>query len=364
MPNLAWPLTSFSEEENISKPIQSRPSVSPHPMSQSGLEWVKTRLDHCMRRHPKCPNNKSSKLPTRVLALQRSAPGAIISVRIEEDLESRTHYATLSHRWGLEQHCVTTLSNLVQRKTDIPWSSIPQTFKDAIQFSLTLGINYLWIDALCIVQDSPLDWQRESAKMADIYQNSYLTLAAAYSGSDTGGCFQNISRSAAEYSLNSPPDAPTSPSPMIKVREKVRHWDHLTEQQSKELYPLLTRGWVFQERILSPRTLHFCCQEMVWECNSETKCECGSIAASETPKEIFKVILDSKRLSQTKQGGSAAPLGILVANSDQNINDDYSKVTQEFVKALTPVTEADRKRSSSSGFNVSGSWFKSEHFST
>jgi hypothetical protein len=98
--------------------------------------------------------------------------------------------------------------------------TLPQTFCDGIIFSLELGIEYLWIDALCIVQDDTKDWEIESAKVADIYQNYYLTLAATTSSSDTEGCFSVNHKPVQEYNLSS--GASIIEAPSIMVREKVK----------------------------------------------------------------------------------------------------------------------------------------------
>jgi hypothetical protein len=89
--------------------------------------------------------------------------------------------------------------------------------------------------------------------MADIYQNSYITLAATASKDDMGGLYPDTHTAVtAEYELY------TNGLTGIRVRKKVRHWTWPPTKASSELYPLLSRGWAFQERILSPRTLHFC----------------------------------------------------------------------------------------------------------
>src|SRR5271170_8055968 len=75
----------------------------------------------------------------------------------------------------------------------IPWSSLPETFQDAITITRKLGIQYLWIDALCIVQDDLSDWEIESSKMASIYSHSFLTIAASHGRDSRSGCFHQCS---------------------------------------------------------------------------------------------------------------------------------------------------------------------------
>lgn len=74
----------------------------------------------------------------------------------------------------------------------IPWELLPTTFRDAIQVTKGLGIRYLWIDSLCIIQDDDVDWKEESSKMASIYQNSFLTICATAAPDDEAGLWPRV----------------------------------------------------------------------------------------------------------------------------------------------------------------------------
>lgn len=219
--------------------------------------------------------------PNRILALDRQS-GGFISVKVIEpgDKAKLGIYATLSHCWGFELPCVMTNNNRSNRLNGIAWAELPKTFQDAIRYCLKLGISYLWIDALCIIQDDPQDWQIQSAKMAGIYENSYITLAATSSSCGSSGCFQKKSIAYKEHCLD-------DQAYQISIRQLIPHWTVPLTLSSKQENPLLSRGWVFQERILSPRVLHFCRQELVWECGHETLCECGSIPETRNLKLQF-----------------------------------------------------------------------------
>ena len=219
-----------------------------------------------------------------------------MTVQIQESYNLEGRYIALSHCWGSTQTCITTSQNLLERKRSIPWVALPKTFQDSIIYSLQLGVHYLWVDALCILQDNPDDWQIESAKMGDIYRNSFLTLAATASKNGQGGCFSSYDDRVLpkEYELDSCQSAGTS----IMVREKIQHWIIPPSAATLEHHPLLTRGWTFQERLLSPRVLHFCGGEMVWECQSQTVCECHGDAAKSNPTNQFSQSLQSLLSSQ------------------------------------------------------------------
>ncbi|KAK0649894.1 heterokaryon incompatibility protein-domain-containing protein [Cercophora newfieldiana] len=114
----------------------------------------------------------------------------------------------LTHCWGKTQIITTTQSTIAKRLTSIPLKSLSNTFRDAILLTRRLGIPYIWIDSLCIIQDSRRDWEIESAKMSEIYSNAHLTLAATHSPNGNGGLF------ASTPTPSSPaPTPPASPTP-------------------------------------------------------------------------------------------------------------------------------------------------------
>jgi hypothetical protein len=88
----------------------------------------------------------------------------------------------------------TTLATLAEQKKGILYGQLPKTFQDAIAIVRQLHMQYFWIDALCIIQDSEEDWETESSRMADIYRKSYLAIAAASATNSREGCFveQNL----------------------------------------------------------------------------------------------------------------------------------------------------------------------------
>ncbi len=103
-------------------------------------------------------------------------------------------WTALSYRWGGDSSFVTTESNIVERQEAIHWSSIPSTFQDAMELTHDLRIRYIWIDALCIIQDSPADWSAEASKMRSIYQNAQLVIAADITVSGSSGIFASRER--------------------------------------------------------------------------------------------------------------------------------------------------------------------------
>lgn len=103
-------------------------------------------------------------------------------------MEEGARYIALSHCWGEQPLLTTTADNEIERREGIQWDLLPLTFQHAVQICAGLGIEYLWIDSLCILQGNEDDWVQESEKMASIYANSWLTIAAAAATNSTHGC--------------------------------------------------------------------------------------------------------------------------------------------------------------------------------
>ncbi|KAF2122477.1 heterokaryon incompatibility protein-domain-containing protein [Lophiotrema nucula] len=281
-------LEFFSLQDEAWKAIMPRTCMSGHPLSPEALAWVRSLLDTCISNHTMCRNYVMPRLPKRVLAISPSIWKGV-EVKLIENHDISAPYAAFSHCWGNHRTYVTTRATLDDHKNGIEWHRIPKTFQEAIRFSLQLNIRYIWIDSLCIVQDDATDWEVESSKMADIYQHSYLTLAATASAGDSQGCFSDAFNTTHKAVSHLPPEY-TNQCP-VAVRAPLTHWDTLLPSRLAYDYPLLARAWVFQERILSPRTVHFCGSEIVWECRETCACECGSLGGSTTPGGEFHQVL-------------------------------------------------------------------------
>jgi len=231
--------------------------------SDEDFKLAKHWLNDCISSHEHCkkPKPLETPLPTRVLDL---GPGP----ESEEPYLLETgglhgNYIALSHCWGGQVPLTTTSDTLSERKRCISLAALPRTFRDAVMISRQLGIRYLWIDSLCILQDSKTDWEKESAVMGDVYGQSYLTIAARGAANAETGCFiprkEEPPTCCLEY--HSTDDS---------IRGKMYIRDPAFELERIDESPLDERGWVFQERILSPRILYYGSQQLYWECNNAT----------------------------------------------------------------------------------------------
>ncbi|QDS71923.1 hypothetical protein FKW77_000564 [Venturia effusa] len=234
--------------------------TSGNTVSLASFRLVEEWLSECLQKHNSCGAKTRPALPTRVLDL--FSLGSDLSLCEPQTKDER--YACLSHCWGDARTTTTTLGNLEAHKALISFSILPKTFQEAIIFTRKLGIQYLWIDSLCIIQDDEEDWQKESAKMASIYQNSSITIAATGSSGPGDGLFSKHPKTNIRGVFRNGTGYQVHARPVI---------DHMDGAQ----FPLLRRGWVYQERLLAPRVLHFGRQELWWECLEMVQCECSGI---------------------------------------------------------------------------------------
>jgi hypothetical protein len=159
---------------------------------------------------------------------------------------------------------------------------MPMTFKDAIMVTRNLGIRYLWIDSLCILQDSEADWAIEASRMADIYRYSTLTIAASSSMDCTKG-FLLERRSfgfnnGASCSLPMPLTALPCDQVLLQPRYACCSFGQVITSHFQG--PLNSRAWALQERILSYRIASYDKDQIFWECNSSRYLEGWTIELS------------------------------------------------------------------------------------
>lgn len=160
----------------------------------------------------------------------------------------------------------------------MPWDKLVKTHKDAITIAQILGFSHLWVDALCIAQDDDTEKAVEIGRMASIYANAYMTIAATGSSNSDRG----VSRSRAKTLVINMTESDDSHSRLF-ARTTISHENfgyNLEGEMAQSIssaQPLFKRGWAFQERLLSPRILHFSEMELVWECLGMTSCECGTL---------------------------------------------------------------------------------------
>jgi len=167
----------------------------------------------------------------------------------------------LSHCWGGPIAMTLTSSNLTEFSTAIPHEQLPRNFQDAIDITRRLGIRYLWIDSLCIVQDSGSDWAQESAKMTAVYENAFVTICALSSPDSAHGI---LNHSGSDPSITIP--ITVEGDATVMARRFVDCHDHESLENLSINAPLNRRAWCLQECILSPRILYYGRAQIYWGC--------------------------------------------------------------------------------------------------
>jgi hypothetical protein len=186
--------------------------------------------------------------------------------------DQETRYLTLSHCWGKEPIFGLRQDNLESLQRLIPIYELPQVFRDAISVARALEIQYLWIDSLCIIQDSKSDWAKEAAAMGDVYMHSYCNIAATAFPDKKQSLFNQRQRDSRFLSLPEiRVDAKWSASGGIPPGAYICIDDFWQNEIVNA--PLNQRAWVFQERSLASRVLNFGTQQLLWECMEVQACE-------------------------------------------------------------------------------------------
>ncbi|KAK4096474.1 HET-domain-containing protein, partial [Parathielavia hyrcaniae] len=217
-------------------------------------------LQNCDDKHKECrrQSGKENFWPKRVICVDD-----LKNLTLVEEQHQGENYLVLSHCWGPltdeeKKRFCTTSENYGSRKLGFSYNELPKTFQDAIKVTRSLQKKYLWIDALCIIQEGPdCDWNSEAKAMADIFACAYFTIAAS-SARGWGYGFLKPQSEPPNIGVQGRPSTPTC----------VCDFDKDVDQG-----PLMKRAWVLQERVLSRRIIHFTAAHTYCECGDGVLCE-------------------------------------------------------------------------------------------
>jgi hypothetical protein len=241
------------------------------------LDQCRSSSDHedCQKAYPDKGDNLGPELPTRILDL-----ASFPNPRLVETNGTRSTYCALSYCWGdMKANTTTTRANASRHMEGMPAESLPLLIQEAMVAARTLGYRYIWIDALCIIQDDPDDWDKEASKMKDVYSNADLTLSSLVAS----GCHEHLFHSRGvrttrpvPFDFWTPKDKRPSWKQDVIYQNAVYPSFLINNDGDPDGFsgtdnvawraPITSRGWVLQEQMLSTRILYFGSSYLLWEC--------------------------------------------------------------------------------------------------
>ncbi|RYC62416.1 hypothetical protein CHU98_g3791 [Xylaria longipes] len=275
--------------ENEERTLRQSPSIDDYENGTSSLssfQVAKAWLHNCITNHEACgQGHASTTLPTRVVDVGDDTHDPFLF----ESKGTRHSYCALSYCWGTSSDShKTTRNNLQQYYMAIPLHELPRTLLDAIHVARGMGFKYLWIDALCIIQDDNDDWLREAIKMTQVYANATLTITTSVGNSSDDGLFRSHPDSffnPQQLHMRLPKQdriretLPARDSDLSVVRP-TRPLSYLAVYPDADFpfmgmmgSPIDTRAWTLQEQILSRRILYYGNGVVLWECLDATASE-------------------------------------------------------------------------------------------
>lgn len=258
------------------------------PGSSSTLKIASKWLARCIENHTNCPQSvpTSQTSPRRVISVGDEVTNPFLAEYFAND--SPGGWAALSYCWGGEPSMKLTKENMNELKRGISLDKFDTTVRDAILITRSLGLAYLWVDALCISQDEDAqDWKEQSAKMDVIYGQSTVTIVAVSSSSVTQGLLKErqleyvpIDSCLSGQKSDGPADNSTKQLTCVAPTWNPKD-DHIAG-------PWTTRGWTMQEGLLPNRLIYYTSAQLIWTCCTTIEYERG------ISKEPQKAILDDE----------------------------------------------------------------------
>jgi hypothetical protein len=237
------------------------------PKSRLHFSILRQWLRNCDENHArfKCRPPKPASLPTRLIDVGQ-ASSDVVRLRETQDLHG-VDYVALSHPWGAKGPYFCTFTKDVESyRQGIEIAKLTSTFRDAVTVTRELGLRYLWIDSICIIQKDASgegDFQQEAERMESVFSSAYCVLAASSAREQSDGFLNDRKgshRQCVTFKHHGQP-------PFYVCRFIDDFENHVLEA------PLSTRGWVLQERVLAHRTIYFTDHQTYWECGEGVRGE-------------------------------------------------------------------------------------------
>ena len=248
-----------STKENVAAAhISKRHLVTPRNATSATFERIRRWIHECCHTHKGCPNPEASEMPTRTLEISQNVTDNSLHLELAATKGYKGRYVALSYAWGRNISFQTSQNSLKSMEQGFAITEMPQTLQDAAKVAFELGIPHLWVDSLCIIQDSDEDKLLEISKMGDVYAKAFLTISATNASHAYEGFLHNQSQQGKIVEV--PYLCPDGTIGAMCLRPKW--WYRLKRE------PLNQRAWAFQERLLSPRLLDYTSLHIVWQCRT------------------------------------------------------------------------------------------------
>ncbi|KAI1259165.1 heterokaryon incompatibility protein-domain-containing protein [Xylariaceae sp. FL1019] len=240
------PIDVFTPEGDVAdKFIWNRP-INPRIGSPENCTQAQSWLQTCLKSHPSCPKPSYTFMPKRVLRISSDASCTSYAVRISVD-NPPAPYVALSYCWGGDQPYKTTKARIDSGQFDLTWEKLPKTIQDAVQFTLSLGMEYLWVDAFCIIQDDDGDFALQMAEVPSIYARSVVTIGASRAATASQGFLAEVNLATDTH-----------------LRLGTVFITCIPKSRLQE--PIHYRAWTMQEFYLPVGLLQFESYQLRWQC--------------------------------------------------------------------------------------------------
>ena len=280
---MVWSLYDLSNESSdrrIGPDACLFPHVAPRmgylhhdPGSKESLALINGWIDNCGHSHQRCMMPQQVRIPKRLL---QCLPNGFVRLVETHSLPQPCGYIALSYCWGDDKEAVpkTNEATLDRHQRGIPVKDLPRLFQEVFALACGVDIAYLWIDSLCIIQDSDKDKDEELMKMSDIFRGAFVVFVAASARSPSESLLR-VKPQSDQSHIWSAPSVIRYQEMDIEVRFRKRALRaHFLPDTTLDT-PTGGRAWCYQEKLLATRCLVFCDDEVVWECRSGCQCECG-----------------------------------------------------------------------------------------
>jgi len=271
--------------------FRARPNLASTTDAEDIISYIRRFNHDCHDNHSCSPAQDSSFRPTRLVQVDIWEGKYALKLVQGEAVQEPDRYLTLSHCWGanMPSSAKTLASTLQDNLVSIPWEGLTQTFRDAVAMTERLGYTHIWIDSLCILQDSKADWEAEAAVMGQVYANCDLMLSADGAPEGSIGLFRSAQ-------ISSKPWQPSGVDGTILDALRFAYIKHhrtfgqmvqmfVSPDEWAQLCPLNTRAWCYQEWRLAPRIIRFGMDELHWDCQRGGLCQCGAFGDIPFPTE-------------------------------------------------------------------------------